>query len=150
MSFISRLLESIGDFFSHLFTGVENGFEQLPKEQQDPIIQGTNISQILKDGYKNGAEAVVETIATKLNVSTDVATGVVIQVGKDLGINTDKVQDVLDHIADQIQAGITDNAWNGLWQNVAKFAASWMSTGSVNWVTLSMGVIEFVLQKFVK
>lgn len=147
---LGSILESIGSFFSHLFSGVENGFEKLPKEQQDAIIQGANISQIIKDGYKDGEGAIVNTIATKLNISTDVATGVVLQVGKDLGIDTSKVQDVLDRIADTVQAGITDNAWNGLWQNVAKFAASWMSTGSVNWITLSMGVIEFALQKFVK
>jgi hypothetical protein len=147
---VGKLLASIGGFFVHLFAGAQKGFEEMPADQQEQVIQGVNIAQILKENYTKGETAVVTLIAEKTSLPIDIAATAILAIAKDNGINTTSVQDYLNHLADKIQAGITDNHWNSLWETAAKFAASYLSNGSVNWVTLGMGVIEYVLQTIVK
>lgn len=148
---LSNLIASIGHFFGNLFKTTQTAFNALPKEQQDAIISGVNVSQIIKEGYTKGEAFVVSEAATKLNVSTNVATGLILHVLNSIpGINTTSIQAGLDKLADHIQTGITDNGWNGLWETVAKSGASWLSTGSLNWITLGLGVVEFAVQHFLK
>lgn len=151
MTVLGNLIQSIGHFFENLFKTTQNAFNELPKEQQDAIVQGVNISQLIKDGYKAGETALVSEVATKLNISTDVATGVILHTLNSIpGINTTTIQAGLDKLADNIQAGITDDGWNGLWETVAKAGASFLATGSISWVTLGLGVVEFAFQHFIK
>ncbi|MEB0262287.1 hypothetical protein [Mucilaginibacter sp. 10I4] len=147
---LAKLIQSIGHFFANLFAHTKEDFNNLPKDQQDAIIQGVNLSQLIKDGYKEGEAALVANVAAKLNISTDVAKGLILYTLKSLGINVTVIQDGLNQLADRIQAGITDEGWNGLWQVAAQSAASWLSTGSLNWITLGLGVVEFVVQHFLK
>lgn len=149
-SFFGSLLAAIGGFFSHLVSGAKSAFSDLPKEQQDAIIQGVNISQILKDGYTKGVDAVLSEIQSKLNIPVDVATILLQTALKDVGIDEADLEIGFGKLADKIQAGITDNHWNSLWQTVAKSAAQWLSIGKVDWVSLSMGLIEWSFQRFVK
>jgi predicted regulator of amino acid metabolism with ACT domain len=122
----------------------------MPKADQDNVIAGVNIAQIIKENYTKGEDAVVSLIVDKTGIPKDVVEQGILTIAKDAGINTTSVQSYLDTIADKIQAGITDNHWNALWENVAKFAASFLSDGKLNWVTLGMGVIQFALQAIVK
>lgn len=149
-SFFKRLIEWIGGFFSHLVSGAKSAFSDLPKEQQDAIIQGVNISQLLKEGYAKGEDFILQEIEVKLHIPADVSTQLLLTVFKDMRIDVDNVQDGLDQLADIIQAGITDNNWNSLWQLGASSATQWLSQGKLNWVSLSMGLIEWALQRFVK
>ena len=149
-TFFGKLIASIGNFLSHLLAGAQKGFNDLPKDQQDAIINGVGVADIIKKEYHLGEAAVVASIAKAIGVTPDVASGLILGIGKDLGINTGKIQDVLDHYANQTQAVLTDNGINSLWQTTAKFAASWLATGSLNWVTLSLGVIEWAYQNFIK
>lgn len=149
-SFFKRLIEWIGSFFSHLVSGAKSAFSELPKEQQDAIIHGVNVSQIMKDGYTKGIDFVLGELDTKLHIPADTGK-VLLQVAlKDVGIDEADLQAGFDKLADKVQAGITDNHWNSLWQTVAKSAAQWLSIGSINWVSLSMGLIEWGFQRFVK
>lgn len=149
-SFFKRLIEWIGGFFSHLVSGAKSAFSELPKEQQDALIQGVNVSQIMKDGYTKGVDFVLGEIDAKLHIPADTGK-VLLQVAlKDVGIDEADLQVGFDKLADKVQAGITDNHWNSLWQTVAKSAAQWLSIGSLNWVSLSMGLIEWVFFRFVK
>jgi hypothetical protein len=151
MSLLKNLIASIGHFFENLFKSTQTAFNELPKEQQDAIISGVNISQIIKEGYTKDETALVSEVAEKLSISTDVANGVILHVLNSIpGINVTAIQDGLDKLADSLQSGITDEGWNGLWETVAKAAASWLSTGSISWVTLGLGVVEFAFQLIVK
>lgn len=149
-TFFGRLIAAIGSFFSHLVTGAKTAFEALPPQQQQAIEQGVNISQILKDGYTKGVDFVLGEIETKLNIPVDVATQLLQVALKDVGIDEADLQTGFNKLADKIQAGITDNHYNGIWQAVATSAAQWLSTGSLNWVSLAMGLIEWAVQHFVK
>jgi hypothetical protein len=53
----------------------------------------------------------------------------------------------LNSLADKAQAAVTDTAWNNLWQLIAKSAATVLSGGKLNWVSLSLGLVEIVFQK---
>jgi hypothetical protein len=144
-----RLLATIGGFFISLVSGARGAFNKLSPEQQKALIDGTNISQILKENYKQGEVAVLALITKTTGIPADVATQVILAIAKDAGVNVTSVQDYLNHLADKVQAGITDNGWNALFSDIASFGASWLSTGSLNWVSLGMGLIEFVYQHFI-
>ncbi len=148
---LKSLINSIGHFFANLFNSTKDAFNELPQAQQDAIISGINISQIIKGAYTSGETALVSEVATKLGVTTDIAEAVILHVLNSIpGINTTSIQDGLNKLADHIQTGITDDGWNGLWEVAAKSAASWMATGSLNWITLGLGVLEFAYQHFLK
>lgn len=148
-SILSRIIASIGIFMVHLFTGAGNGFNELAPAMQQGAVNGSQISQILKLFYAKGEAFVIQKITDVTGLPADVATQAVLSVAKDAGINTTSVQAYLDHIADTVQAGVTDNKWNALWQDVAKFAANYLTQGKLDWVTLSIGIIEYVFQTFV-
>lgn len=149
-TFFGKLIAAIGSFFAHLVTGAKNAFEELDPQQQQAIIQGVNVSQIIKEGYTKGADFVIGEVATKLNMPTDVAEQVILTALKDIHINVTSVQSGLDKLANAVQAGITDNNWNGIWQSVATSAAQWLATGKLDWVSLSMGLVEWAFQHFLK
>lgn len=149
-TFFGRLIAAIGGFIGHLFAGAQSAWNDLSPQQQDSIVNGINISQILKEGYTKGVDAVLGEIETKLNIPADVATIVLQTALKDAGINETDLQTGFDKLANKIQAGITDNNWNDLWKTIAKSAAQWLSTGSLSWISLSMGLVEWALQRFFK
>ena len=149
-TFFGRLIAAIGGFLSHLFTGAKTAFDELPKEQQDAIVQGVNISQLLKEGYTKGVDFVLKEIEAKLSIPEDVATQLLFVALKDIGINETDLQAGFNKLADRIQSGITDNNWNDLWKTIAKSAAQWLSQGSLNWISLGMGLVEWALQHFLK
>lgn len=147
---LKSIIQAIGRFFEKLFNDTKDAFEELPKEQQDAIIQGVHVAEAIKEFYSKGEQFIVSLIALKANVSDDVARGAILAIGKDLGVDTGQVRDVLDKVANRVEEAVTDNAWNALWQDVAKFATIWLSTGKANWLTLGLGVIEFAYQRFIK
>lgn len=147
---VGKLLASIGGFFASLFHNAGKSFKDLPPDQQQATIDGSNISQIIKTGYAKGEDWLLGEIVNVTHLSPDVAKQTVLSIAKDNGVNTDSVQAYLDHIADKVQAGVTDNKWNAIWQDIAKFAANYLTQGSLDWVSLSLGIIEYVFQTFVK
>lgn len=147
---IGRLLAAIGGFIVALFHSAGAAFNNLSPDQQKATIDGTNISQILKTGYKNGADWVLAEITKVTGLPADVAEQTILSIAKDNGVSTTSVQDYLDHIADKVQQTVTDNKWNAIWQDVAKFAANYLTQGSLDWVSLSLGIIEYAFQTFVK
>lgn len=140
----------LGAFFAHLVTGAKSAFDSLTKQQQDDIVNGVNISQILKDGYKEGKDVVLATIESQLNIAPDVAEQLLLTALKDANINELDLQAGFDKLADRVQSGISDNNWNDLWKTIAKSAAQWLSQGSLDWISLSMGLVEWALQHFIK
>lgn len=155
MSILKDLINSIGHFFENLFKTTQHAFNELPKEQQDAIISGVNLSQLIKDGYLKGETSLIGDVAEKLGVSTDVAKGLILHVLNSLGIEAIDIHGVniqlgLDAFADRVQAIATDDGHNGLYESIAKFSASWLATGSLNWITLGLGVVEYAYQHFIK
>jgi len=149
MSALQNLINSIGHFFGALFRTTKTAFEQLPEDQQANIIKGVNLSQLIKEGYAKGEDLLIDEVSAKIGVPKDVAKGLILHVLQSLGIDCISVQDGLNELSGRIERTITDDGWNGLWESVAKFAASWLSTGKLNWVTLGLGV-EFCYQRFLK
>ncbi len=147
---LKNLISKIGHFFANLFNSTKDAFNELPKEQQDAIIKGVLISEVIKTGYITGEATLIKYVAEKSEVSEDVAKAVILHVLHSLGINVSNIQDGLDRLAGRIENTITNDGWNGLWESVAKFAASWLSTGKLNWITLGLGVVEFAYQKIFK
>lgn len=149
-TFFGKLIAAIGSFFAHLVTGARSAYDELPHEQQQAIINGVSVSQIIKDGYKQGEDYIINTVAEQAKISPGAAVQLVFIALADIGIKKDSIQDGLDTLADMIGKGITDNDYNGLWRGLATSAAQWLSSGKLDWVSLSMGLIEWALQHFIK
>lgn len=152
---------SILDFFKHLpgdilnllkslFKHTQKEFDNLSEADKKGLINGSKLSELLKNAIGESEDVVLTSVAAYLGVSKDVAKGVILAVGKDLGIDTDKVSDVQNKLAEKAQEAVTDNQWNSLWQLVAQSAAQWFTSGKFNWASLSMGLLEFVYNTFVK
>lgn len=148
-TFFGKLIAAIGGFFSHLLNGAKSAFEELPQEQQNDIVNGVNISQIIKDGYKEGEDYIVNAVAEQTKTDTSEAQALIRVALKDIGINKDSIQEGLDTIADMVDKGITDNDYNGLWRDIATSAAQWLSSGKLDWVSLGMGLVEWAFQHFI-
>lgn len=148
-TFFGKLIASIGGFFSTLLAGAKKGFNALSPVQQQALINGVNIAQIIKENYAKGEASVVSLISQKTGLPADAVSTAILAIAKDAGVNVTSVQAYLDTLANKIQSGITDNNWNSLFSDIAAFGASYLSTGSLNWVSLSLGLIEFAYQHFV-
>jgi hypothetical protein len=149
-TFFGKLIAAIGGFFAHLVTGAKSAYDELPADQQQAIINGVSVSQIIKDGYKRGEDYVVNTVAQQAKISPGAAVQLIFIALADIGIKKDSIQDGLNTLADMIGKGITDNDYNGLWKGLATSAAQWLSSGKLDWISLSMGLIEWAVQHFIK
>lgn len=141
MSIFSSIFGGLWKLIKGLFESTQDEFNKLPKEQQDAILQGVQVSQIIKDGVGKAESEIIQLVSDKLGISHDIATGLFAQLSADL-----KVDQVVSGVADKIEAGLTDLAHNALFDNIAKFAASFLGAGQVNWLTLALGVIEYAYQ----
>lgn len=141
LSFLGKLIKEVGQFLAKLLTDTGDAFNDLPKEQQDAILNGVQVAQIIKDNIDRGETYVIDVIASRLNLSQDVAKGLFDRLSKDLGVDS-----VLNGVADKIGQGITDLAHSALFQLIAQSAATFLSGGAVNWLTLALGVVEYAYQ----
>lgn len=149
-TFFGKIIAAIGGFISHLFTGAKTAFDELPEDQQNAIISGVSVSQIVKDGYKQGEDYVVNAVSEQAHIEASDAKLLILVALKDLGINVTGVQEGLDTLSAIIDKGLTGNDYNGLWRDLATSAAQWLTTGKLDWVSLSMGLIEWAYQHFIK
>lgn len=146
---LGKILAAIGGFVVSLFHNAGKSWGDLTPSQQQGAINGSQVSEIIKNLYASGETAVVSKITEVTGLPADVAEQTVLSIAKDAGVNTTSVQAYLDHIADTVQKGVTDNKWNSLWQGVAMFGANYLTQGKLDWVTLSLGIIEYAFKTFV-
>lgn len=147
---LKSIIKSIGNFFAKLFGKAKDAFNDLPQDQKDAIIKGVNVSEIIKKLHVSGVISIVDEIKYQTGLSEDAVEALLLQLAKDLGMDTKSLDEAIKAIADKAENTITDNAWNELWQSLAKFAASYLSKGKADWITLGLGVIEFAYQRFIK
>lgn len=138
MSIFSTIFGGLWKLIKPLFESTENAFNDLPQEQQNAILNGAQVSQILKDNVGRGETYVKEVIKSRLNLSQDVVDGLFDQLSKDLNYTG-----LLDGIADKIGQGITDASHNALFDDIAKFASLFLGAGAVNWITLALGAVTY-------
>lgn len=150
LDFFKHLPEAIFGLIKSLFNSAKKEFSNLSPADQQGLINGSKLSEFLKQRIGEAEDAIIFDAADYLGVSPDVAKAAILAVGKDLGVDTGKVSDVLNKLADEAQSAITDNKWNSLWQLVAQSASQWFTQGKFPWATLSMGLLEFVYHSFVK
>ena len=149
-TWLAHLPAAIADLVKSIFNHTKKEWENLSEADQQGLINGSKLADLLKQTIGEAEETVVRTVATSLGVSESVTTAAILAVGKDLGIDTGKISDVQNKLADKAQEAVTDNQWNSLWQLVAQSAAQWFTSGKFNWASLSMGLLEFIYNEFVK
>lgn len=146
MSVFSSIFGGLWKLIKGLFESTKDAFEQLPPDQQKAILDGTNLSQLLKDNFNRAEVYVIDLVAVKLDVSFDVAKAAILYVGKQMRVTEASVQAVLDHVAETETSEIDDIAHNSFFKQIAEFASFFLGAGALNWVTISLGVIEYAYQ----
>lgn len=141
MSIFSDLFGGLWKLIKGLFESTATEFNKLPKEQQDAAFTSAQISQILKDNIGRGETYIKDVITSRLGLSADVVNGLFDSVAKDLNYDN-----LIDGLSNRISQGITDNAHNALFEDIAKFTALFLSAGTLNWITLALGMIEYAYQ----
>lgn len=149
-TWLAHLPAAIANLVRSISNHTKKEWGNLSEADQQGLINGSKLADLLKQTIGEVEETVVRTVATSLGVSESVATAAILAVGKDLGINADKVWLVQNKLAEKAQEAVTDNAWNSLWQLVAQSAVQWFTQGKFNWQSLSMGILEFVYNSYVK
>ena len=151
---LGRILAAAGGLLTTVLTGLFNNtkkdFNNLTPDQQKAAIDAAHISQIIKTGYTKGEQWVLGQITAITGLPSDVAEQTVLSIAKDAGVNTTSVQEYLNHIADKIQSGITDNHYNALFEDAAKFATTYLTQGKLDWLSLGLGLVVYAYQVFVK
>lgn len=155
MSKFGDWLRNIGPTFRKLIQrmldNTELDWKALTPEQQEAIINGSRIAEMIKVGYREGADYLIGQVMDLTGLQREPVETLLLAILKDKwGITIQSIQEGLDKGAEAIEEGVTENGWNDLWQGLAKFAAGYLSNGKLDWISLSLGVLEFAYRKFIK
>jgi hypothetical protein len=140
------LANKIGDLFKKLITDTADAYNDLPKEERQQVQSGVIVSQILKENYQKGKDYVTALVGEKLNLSNEAAQQLIMAALNEAGINVSTLDEGFNQLAEKAQNAVTSTAWNNLWQLLAKSVATILSGGKLDWVSLSLGLIEIAYQ----
>jgi len=154
VNIMSINLKSLLNFFSGLYHkllgDLESDFNDLPKDEQDALIKGGQFGEIVKQNFRNGYHAVLADASHVLGLSEAQADELLVALGKKLGINSQYGFATIDYLQSEFNKGLEDSSWDALWTTVSGQLQIILGGGKVNWVTVAIGLTEFVYQKFVK
>jgi hypothetical protein len=152
---LKKIAESVLPF---LFGEVTKEWDSLTPAEQQALIHSGQIGQIIKEQIANGPTAVVNAIASQLNLTPDQVNSTLITIFSALGYNLtttegtaeSKVDAGINQLQAKINSGLSDPDWNALWETVTGTAVSLASKNPVNWLNVISVVGKFVYDKFIK
>jgi uncharacterized protein YoaH (UPF0181 family) len=148
---LRRIPATLRKLVQDMFDNTERDWHALTHEQQQAIINGSQISELIKEGYKRGEDYLIKEATALTGLPVEAIAAILLNILQDkFGVNIKSIQEGLDKGAEAIENGLTSNGRKDLWQGVAKFAAGYLSDGKLDWVSLSLGVVEFAYRKFIK
>jgi hypothetical protein len=142
---------SIIDFLKKLFpflaSAAEKTFDDLEDAAKEAGINGSLFAQIIKENATAASTDVKNLIKAKLGLSDELLEALLIVIGQKYDVSS-------EHIIEYLQAEFatrTDDVLHSSFANeVASVAAIVLSKGKLTWLTLLMGVGEFIYRKYVK
>lgn len=152
---LKKIAEKVLPF---LFSEVTKEWDSLIPEEQQALVHAGQIGQILKEEIAEDEAELLAAIGTKLNLTPDQVNSTLIAIftalGYDLGAAEatveQKVSAGIDQIQAKIDAGLSDDDYNALWETVTGTAVSLSSKEPVNWLNIITIIGKFVYDKFIK
>lgn len=132
-----------------LFPAVKREFENLPKEQQNGLIQAGQFAQIIKDHLHDGYDAIIHAAATQLGITDQEANHILTELAKKLGVDTGTPEKLIDKLQSIVNKGLENSVWDNLWHSISGQLAIILSGGELDWGHVALGLIQFVYTEFV-
>lgn len=140
MSLIS-ILQSI---FPFLFNAAKKQWNNLPKDQQEALLHGTGITQIIKDNLdKTETEVKGLIVVYTGRASTDV-NNILDNVFKEFNVFT------LAELQTLLKGAQNTLKWNGTLTTIASAISIFISGGKLTWEGLLIGLLQFAYKQFIK
>ena len=157
MSFISRILESVVDFFKpivkKLLGDTEDAFDDLTTEVKNQMFSAAQLSQIIKGNIGRSATYVVDVMASQSGVQgtaeerQTLAEQLMLTLSKYVGTITTDINEAWTAVQAKVTGLIDDNDHDDFFSFIGKIAATIITGGGVPWLALSLGLIELAYQK---
>ena len=144
---LKTFLEKILPF---LFNAVEKEFDNLPKGEQDALINEGQFGQIIKTEFSKGYAAVEALAVSKLGMTPDGVNTSLIALAKKLSIPATTGAEFITGLQAKVTTIVEDSEWDSFWHNVSGQLMIIAGGGTISWPTLAMGLIQLIYDKFVK
>ena len=144
---LKTFLEKILPF---LFNAVEKEFDNLPKGEQDALINEGQFGQIIKTEFSKGYAAVEALAVSKLGMTPDGVNTSLIALAKKLSIPATTGAEFITGLQSKVTTIVEDSEWDSFWHNVSGQLMIIAGGGTISWPTLAMGLIQLIYDKFVK
>jgi hypothetical protein len=143
------IFKDVANFFSDLFRGAaEKAWAHLHEDAKDNAITGANFAQVIKESIGVGYDEFISRVSAETKLSTEQIEGVLDRIAEDLGITAEGYDNIYIAIQDKANTVLSDTGWNALFQNIAKFVSIYLTSGKLDWITLSLGVAQIAYEKF--
>lgn len=147
MSFITNILNAILGLFR---SAAQKAWASLSKDLQNNALTASNLAQLIKTSADSAYLDFVALAVTKTGLTVAQINALLSSIGKDLSIQETLPENIFKSIQEKAKAIDTDNGWAALFQNIAKFAATYLSNGRLDWQSLSFGIIQVAYEKLFK
>ena len=147
MSFISKLFQGFLNLFR---SAAEAAWASMSKDLQNNALTAAQAVQIIKTSIDKGYTEIKLLVAAKTGFTVDQVDQFILAIAKDAGVSTAYPEKSYALLQEKAKAVDTDNEWNALWQNLMKFGATYLTSGKLDWITLSLGVAQLAYEKITK
>jgi hypothetical protein len=147
MNIFKTIANSILNIFK---SAAEKSWNNLDKELQGHALTATALAQAIKKSIGIGYNDFAVKTSALTGLPVEKIDNVVLSIANDLGMKPSSVIEGYKSIQERAQQIDSDNGWNALWQNVMKFAATYISSGKLDWQALSLGIAEIAYHKLFK
>lgn len=142
------LLSILEKLFPFLFSAAKKTFDQLEDAAKDAGINGSLFAQIIKENSGAAVEDVRNLIKAKLKITDAQLSELETDIAAQYNIPTPETTiKVLQMKINNATSGILHNS---IVNEIFAIAALALSKGKLTWLTLLMGVGEYIYRKFVK
>lgn len=140
MSLIS-ILQSI---FPFLFNAAKQQWKKLPKDQQQALLHGTGITQIIKDNLDKTETEVKYLIIVYTGLPSTDVNSILDNVFKEFNVVT------LGELQTLLKGAENTLNRNGILTTIASAISIFISGGKLTWEGLLIGLLQFAYKQFVK
>lgn len=140
---VKTILEQFGHWVTSLFTTAEGHFNALPLNQQQAILNGSAIPQIIKTNLDAGETEITGLIIQKTGLQADTINSLLQGLYKQFNVAT-----LAEYQA--LLKSATGTFWATLLEGAAKFLAGVLSGGVVTWESLGLGLLTYAYNTFIK
>ncbi|MDB5288590.1 MAG: hypothetical protein JWR05_3539 [Mucilaginibacter sp.] len=144
---LKTFLEKILPF---LFDALQRAWDQLSTVQQSAITNSGLIGQLLKNNLTILGTDLVTLIVSKTGLTEQEVTDALLALAKTFGLTTDSLNDAVSFLQGKLSSASSNEEWNGLLQIMLNAGGTFLSGGTLNWVSIAMGIGEWAYTNIIK